>query len=193
MPPRAYVRVVVVGCVAVLAVVGGLLALSASDQFLFTEFLRVEAYTPDDHDSLSAHVYRGTIRVATISIQVGPPQPSGFEVPVQVAIWHTEDTELDALSLTLSGTEYLDVYLEAPSASWPPYTFQRAAEGRGAVFQVADLGLQGVGTVVIRFLVKHPSHDSRFLFEATGSLHTYAFLQLTRHEFQTFHEIPFPP
>lgn len=191
MPPRTIIRIVVVGCVVALVVLGSLLALSASNQFLFTESLRVEAYTSDD-DALSALMYRGSVHVATITLQVGSPQPPGVEVAVQVAIWHTEDTELDSISLTLSGTEYLDVYLEAPSASWPPYTFQRATEGRGAVFQVADLGVQGVGTVVIRFLVKTLSHDPRFSFEATGSLHTPAFLQLTRQEFWTYHDIPFP-
>jgi hypothetical protein len=174
-------------------VLGGLIALSTSERFLFTEYLRVEAYAPDNHDSLSANVYRGTVYVANVHLQVGSPLPPSFDVPVQVSIWHTEDTELDSLSLTLSGADYLGVYLEAPSASWPPYTFRRAEAGRGAVFKVEDLGLQGVGTVVIRFLVQNLSHHPSFDFEATCSLHTNAFLQLTRQELWTYHEIPLPP
>jgi hypothetical protein len=190
---RKHVRIAVVMGVGIITVLGGLLALSASERFLFTEYLRVEAYTPDNHASLSANVYRGTVHVANIHLQVGSPLPPSFDVPVQVSIWHTADTELDSVSLTLSGADYLDVYVEAPSASWPPYTFRRAEEGRGAVFQVEDLGLQGVGTVVIRFLLQNPSHHPSFDFEATCSLHTNAFLQLTRQEWWTYHEIPFPP
>ena len=54
MTHRKHVRIAVVMGVGIITVLGGLLALSASERFLFTEYLRVEAYTPDNHDSLSA-------------------------------------------------------------------------------------------------------------------------------------------
>ena len=137
-------------------------------------------------------MFQGDVHVANVHIRFGPLLHQSFDVPVQVSIWHTEETELDSLSLTLTGADYIDVYLEAPTASWHPYTFRRAKEGRGAIFHVENLGLHGTGTVVIHFLLKNLSHHSSFDFEARYSLHTKAFLQLTRQELWIYREIPLP-
>jgi hypothetical protein len=192
MITRNSVRIAVFLCFGMITVFGSMIAISASELFLFTEYLRVEEYTSEDPDSLSTKVFQGDVHVANVHICFESPLPQGFDVPVQISIWHTEETELDSVSLTLTGADYLDFYLEAPTASWPPYTFRRAKEGRGAIFHVENLGLHGTGTVVIRFLLKNLSHHSSFDFEARCSLHTKAFLQLTRQELWTYREIPLP-
>jgi len=175
-----------------IVIVYSLIIASTSERFLFTEHLRVEEYVSDNTGSLSATVFRGDSHVANINIQLGLPFPQSDDIPIQLSIWHIEEIELDSLSLKLYGTDYLDVYMEAPSASWPPYTFRRAEDGKGILFQVENLGVLGVGTVVIRFLLTNLPDDQSLYFEATCSMHTKVFLQLTRQELWTYTEIPLP-
>jgi len=113
MTNRNSVRIAVFTCLGIITVFGSLIAISTSELFLFTEYLRVEEYTSEDPDSLSAKVFQGDVHVANVHIRFEPLLPQSFDGPVQVSIWHTEETELDSLSLTLTGADYLNVYLEA--------------------------------------------------------------------------------
>lgn len=183
---------------AVLVIVGISLLCSVAlasrlEMFIFVENLHVEEFESVNDDSYAAEVLDGGVRVASIYIRAEHPAPQSLDIPVLVSIWHSEETELDSLFLKFSGTDYIQVYLEVPGARpWPSIHFEQTNDGKGVVFNVDDLGLQGTGTVTLHFLLRPFSEQHSFYFEARFSMHKEAFIQLTRQEVWAYNEIPIP-
>ncbi len=183
--------------IAILVVIGisllfGVIFAASLEMFLFTENLQVEEFKSISDDSYAADISDGGVRVANIYIRAEHPVPQALGMPVLVSIWHSEETELDSLFLKFSGTNYIQVYLEVPGGSWPSINFQQTSDGKGASFEVDDLGLQGTGTVTLEFLLRPFYEQHSFYFEAKFSMHKKAFVQLTRQEVWTYTEIPIP-
>lgn len=181
--------------IAILMVIGvsslfGVVFASRLEMFIFTENLQVEEFKPIHADSYAANIFDDGVRVADIYIRAEHPAPQALDVPVLVSIWHSEETELDSLSLKFSGTEYIQAYLEVPGGSWPSIHFQQTSDGKGAIFKVDDLGFQGTGTVTLQFRLMPFSEQQSFHFETKFSMHKKAFMQLTRQEVWTSTEIP---
>ena len=183
--------------IAILVILGisllcGVIFASSSEMFIFTENLQVEEFRLiHDDDSYAADILDGGVRVANVYIRAEHPAPQALDVPVLVSIWHSEETELDSLFLKFSGTDYMQVYLEVPGSSWPPIHFHQTDGGKGAVFKVDDLGLQGTGTVTLRFFLRPFSEQHGFYFEAKFSMHKKAFIQLTRQEVWAYMKFQF--
>ena len=172
---------------------GFVILASSMEKFIFVESLQVEEFKPQGDDSYVAYVLDGGVRVANIFVRVEYPRPQTLDVPVLVQIWHSEETELDSMFLKFfAGTGFIEAYLEVPGGSWPPIYFHQSRDGKGAVLEVDDLGIQGSGTVTLNFLLKAFPEQSSFNFEAKFSMHKKAFMQLTRQEAYAYTEIPFP-
>ena len=180
---------------AILVVLGisllcGVISASSLEKFIFTENLHVEEFRSIHEDSYGADILDSGVRVADIYIRAEHPAPQTLDVPVLVSIWHSEETELDSLFLKFSGIDYIEVYLEVPGGSWPPIHFHQSSDGKGAIFEVDDLGFQGTGTVTLQFLLTPLSEQHSFHLEARFSMHKKAFMQLTRQEASAHTEIP---
>jgi hypothetical protein len=187
----AIVALVVFGVVVTSAVV----VASTLEMFIFTENLDVEEFeaTGINGNARAADVLDHGARVANIYVRVEPQLPGAFEIPMLVSIWHSEDTEVDYLFLKISGTQHIDVYLEAPAGyPWPLTSFQQSTDGKGAVFEVNDMGIQGTGTVTLQFLMRTFSQQNSFYFEAKFTMHKEAIIQLTRQQASTYTDIPMP-
>lgn len=160
---------------------------------MFVESLQVEEFEPDEFDSYAADVLDSGVRIANIYIRAEHPSPQTLNVPVLVSIWHSRETEIDSLFLEFSvETGFIEVYLEVPEGSWPPIHFHQSSDGKGAIFEADDLGIQGSGTVTLRFLLKPFSEQQSFDFEVKFSMHKKAFLQLTRQKVWAHTEIQIP-
>lgn len=183
--------------IAILLILGislllGVVLASRLEMFIFTENLHAEEFKSISDDSYAADILDGGVRVANIYIRAEHPTPQALDIPVLVSIWHSEETELDSLFLRFSGTDYIQVYLEVPGGSWPSIHFHQTSDGKGAVFEVDDLGSQGTGTVTLRFRLKPFSEQYSFYFEARFSMHKKAFIQLTQQKVWTYTQIPIP-
>jgi len=180
--------------IAVLVVLGisllcGSISASSLEMFVFTENLQAEEFESISDDSYAADILDSGVRVANIYIRAEHPSPQAFDVPVLVSIWHSEETELDSLFLKFSGTNYIEINLEAPNYQ-PSIYFHKTGDGKGAVFKLDDLGFYGTGTVTLQFLLTPFSEQHSFHFEARFSMHKKAFMQLTRQEASAHTEIP---
>jgi len=175
-------------------IASGVVVLASNlEKFIFVESLQVEEFKPHGDDSYVAYVLDSGVRVANIFVRVEHPRPQTLDVPVLVQIWHSKETELDSLFLKFFGeTGFIEAYLEAPGGSWPPIYFYQSRDGKGAVLEVDDLGIQGTGTVTLNFLLKAFPEQLTFNFEAKFSMHKKAFMQLTRQEAWTYTEFPVP-
>jgi len=183
--------------IAILVIIGisllfGVIFASSLEMFILTENLQVEEFKPISDDSYAANILDGGVQVADIYIRAEHPAPQAIDAPVLVSIGHSEETELDSLFLKFSGTNYIQVYLEVPSGSWPSIHFQQTSDGKGVVFKVDDLGFQGTGTVTLQFRLTPFSEQQSFHFEAKFSMHKKAFIQLTRQEVWAYTDIPIP-
>jgi len=165
---------------------------SSSERFIFVKRLQVEEFKQVGDDSYSADVLDNGVRVAYIYIRVEHPKP--LDIPVLVAIWHAEETEVDSLFLKIYGeTSSIQVYLKVPGY-WPPIHFHyiHTDHGQGTIIEVRDLGYQGTGTVDLNFLLRAFSEQHGFNFEVKFSMHKKAFMQLTRQEAWAYTKIPIP-
>jgi len=183
--------------IAVLMIIGissllGVVLASRLEMFIFTENLHLEEFKSHSDDSYAADILDGGVRVANIYIRAERPALQALDVPVLVSIWHSEETELDSLFLKFYGTHYIQVYLEVPGGSWPSIDFRQTSDGKGASFEVDDLGFQGTGTVTLEFLLRPFDEQHSFYFEARFSMHKKALVQLTRQEVWAQAEIPIP-
>ncbi len=189
-------KIVIVALVVfAVAVTSAVVVASTLEMFMFTENLDVEEFEAVGIDGYAraADVLDQGVRVANIYVRPEPPLLGAFDIPVLVSIWHSEDTEVDYLFLKFSGTQQIEVYLEAPAGHpWPLTSFHRSTDGKGAEFEVTDLGIQGSGTITLQFILKPFSNQQSFYFEAKFSMHKEALIQLTRKQASVYAEIPMP-
>jgi hypothetical protein len=189
-------KIVIVALVVLgIAVTSAVVVASTLEMFMFTEYLDVEEFEAVDVDGYAraADVLDQGVRAANIYVRPEPPLPGASGIPVLVAIWHSGDTEVDYLFLKFSGTQHIEVYLEAPAGQpWPLTSFHRSSDGKGAEFEVKDLGIQGSGTITLQFILKPFSQQDNFYFEAKFTMHKEAPIQLTRQQVSTYTEIPMP-
>jgi len=98
----------------------------------------------------------GNLDVAHIYVRI--PRlvySSATSIPILVSIWHEEGTKLNSLKLVFSSSEILSMALEV-AGGYPGsgLEFHRTSDGRGVVFNVANLGFYGTGTVEVEFLTQ---------------------------------------
>ena len=145
----------------------------AWDSYLiaFTNVLMVSKFVNRQGDYI-ADVLDNSLRVADILIRL-PSFVYGdvTQIPLTVSIWHELGTKLKSLRLTFSSDEILSIALDVPGGyPWPNLEFHHTEDGKGVLFYVADLGLQGSGTVTPEFLVEMASNKQRLNLNVTVQL-----------------------
>lgn len=172
-----------------------LLLASETQSYLFSKTLHIEEFVAEDGSRI-ANVTDAGVRIAGIYLRVEHPPSNSPYIPILVSIWHTEDTELDSMTLTFSTyPNHMSLYLEAPQSSWPETQFRKTNDGKGIVYSVQDLGLYGTGTVTLKLLViqfTHSTSENNLQFTAEFSMHQETFLQLTALKTHATVYIPIP-
>ena len=99
-------------------------------------------------------------QVATLTIQPAKQQysgKSGQQVPVDIAITHSEETTITDLTLSLrtppSGTGVSEIALETPFGTPHPSLDLFADEDGASVLSIDDMGENGDGNVVFKFVM----------------------------------------
>lgn len=129
---------------------------------LFTNSLQVSEFNVENGD-YSADVLDDGNRVADFFVRF-PRLVYGelTEIPTRISIWHEQGAKLKSLRLIFSSSDFLSIALEVPEGyPWPNIEFHRTSDSRGALFYVADLGIQGTGTVTLDFFVEMQSNRQR--------------------------------
>lgn len=164
---RARPMTVVAISLGVVMILAGLFALAWNPSFIiFTRSLQVSEFENDGGDGYSANVLDSDIRVAGIFVRFPRLVYGGLtDVPMLVSIWHESGRLLHSLKLVFSSNDFLRIALEVPEGyPWSSLEFHRTNNGKDVVFYVADLGVQGTGTVTLNFLVEMPSNQQNIDF-----------------------------
>ena len=152
----------------VVMVLAGLFAWAwNSNLIVFTRSLQVNGFEPNGDGDYSADVIDSDVRVANIFVRFPSLVYGGLaRVPMRVSIWHESDTHLHSLKFVFSSNDFLSIALEVPDGyPWSSLDFHRTkSDMKGVEFYVADLGIQGTGTVTLDFLVEMPSSQQRINF-----------------------------
>lgn len=148
-------------------ILAGLFALAwNSNLIVFTRSLQVNGFEPSGDGDYSADVIDGDVRVANIFVRFPSLVYGGLtRVPMRVSVWHESDTHLHSLKFVFSSNDFLSIALEVPDGyPWSSLEFHRTSDMKGVAFHVADLGIQGTGTVTLDFLVEMPSSQQGINF-----------------------------
>lgn len=160
---------VVAICLGVVMILAGLIALAWNSSFIiFTRSLQVNRFESNGDGDYSADVLDGNVRVAGIFVRFPSLVYGGLtRVPMRVSIWHESDMQLHSLKLTFSSNNFLQIALEVPDGyPWSSLEFHRMKSDMNRVeFYVADLGIQGTGTVTLDFLVEMSSSQQTMNFD----------------------------
>nr|MDO8132618.1 hypothetical protein [Candidatus Njordarchaeum guaymaensis] len=153
----------------VVMILAGLIALAWNPTFIiFARSLQVTAFESDGDGEYAADILDGNVRIADI-VACFPSLVYGdlTRVPMRVSIWHESDMLLHSLKLTFSSDDFLQIALEVPDGyPWPSLEFHRMeSDMNGVEFCVADLGIQGTGTVTLEFLVEMPPSQQTMNFD----------------------------
>lgn len=156
---------------------------SETQRFIFQKQLHVEEPTIDG-DTQYANITDDGSRVAGLYIRVERPPPNSMYAPIYISIPHSEDTELDSMTLTFSmNPNYLPIYMEAPQPAWPETLFSHTDGNLGVVYSVKDLGFYGTGTVTLHFIMirtfQYTNPESSLTLELEFSAHKKTLIQLT--------------
>ncbi len=186
------VKVVLIACLGlVLAALLVIVSLPSLKVFFFTENLSVEGFRPIGLDANGTDVYQNGVRTSGIYVGTDPVNRQTGLVSMRFSIWHLETTQLDSLHLRFSAANYMQTYLEMPGGyPWSPIKFHQDRDGQSIIFEVDDLGSQGLGTITLDFLIRPWQDQTSFQVEIQYAMHTPAFIQLTHQAVSTQIEIP---
>jgi hypothetical protein len=170
---------------------------SETERFIFFQNLPVEEFRSLGNDDHAADVTDLGTRISSIFIRVSQPPPNSTQVPILFSVWHTENTEIDSLSLEFSTyPNYVTVYLEAQQGGFPRIEFHQSTDARGVIYSVKDLGFYGIGTITMDFMMArfpqytYPQDELQLTVEF--SMHRTGFLQLTSLNVHTVAYITVP-
>ena len=173
----------------IVMVLAGLLAVSASQTFLFTSYARVEEME-NNEDASSWNVFDAETYLGEIYFII-EPSPSGLQqnqMTISFSLFYNQ-TELDSIKLRFSGgNSVISVYKEASSYDWD-YQFQK--EGKDAIFEVSDLDWFGQSTATLDFIL-FPFDATNLYLDMELSMHRATPLQLTSLRAQVFIDVPIP-
>jgi len=170
--------ILVVLLVLVVAAPSILVWVSFTQRFIFSSSLHVTDFVNISVDAYAANVTDSGRDIAHIYVRIENPQPNSNRIPILFSIWHTDDTELDSLSLRFTTEPYVtSLFLEASSYEWPELDFHR--DGKGILFSVKDLGWYGEGTITLDFILAPDPHSNTLGLTMDFSLHYSSFMQLT--------------
>lgn len=154
-----------------------LVLISLTQTFIFSSSLHVTDFVKSGNAYLANATDSGR-DIAHIYVLVGNPQPDSSRIPIQFSIWHTDDTELDSLSLRFSTEPYVSsLFLEASTYAWPEFEFHR--DNLGILFSVKDLGWYGEGTTMLDFILDPDPRSNALALTMDFSMHYLGFMQLT--------------
>lgn len=119
--------------------------------------------TVEEEDSETHLLYRDDDgRLATTTVRYGPVTDLG-PIRMRLSIWHRRGTTLEDLSVTVRSRDppgpSPEMYIAAPTASFPPIHFSRGSNGNGRRFSVPDIGEVGTGTVSIDWYLRSFDDD----------------------------------
>ena len=152
--------------IGIVLVISGLVLLAWNSYLiLFTNSLEVSPFVNDGGD-YSADVLDNGNRVADIFVRFPSLVYSGLtEIPATVSVWHQEGTMLKSLELTFSSQQFLSVALNVPEGSpWPNLEFHHTSDSKSVLLHVADLGIQGTGTITLDFFIEMQSSQQTLSF-----------------------------
>jgi len=163
--------------VLVIAVPSILIWFSLTQTFIFSSSLHVTDFVKSGN-AYAANATDSGRDIAHIYVRIENPQPNSNRIPILFSIWHTDDTELDSLSLKFSTEPYVtSLFLEASSYEWPELEFHQ--DGKGILFSVKDLGWYGEGTITLDFILDPDPHSNALGLTMDFSMHYSGFMQLT--------------
>jgi len=174
---RAIKIMLVALLVLIVAVPSILIWFSLTQTFIFSSSLHVTDFVKSEN-AYAANATDSGIDIAHIYIRIKSPEPNSNRIPIQFSIWHTDDTELDSLSLRFTSRPYGPfLFLEASSYEWPELKFHRVSYG--ILFSVKDLGWYGEGTITLGFILVPDPHSYAISLTMDFSMHYSGFMQLT--------------
>jgi hypothetical protein len=183
------IKFLIITITIIVMVLAGLLAVSASQTFLFTSYARVEEME-NNEDASSWNVFDGETYLGEIYFRI-EPSLSGLQqnqMTISFSLFYNQ-TELDSIKLRFSGgNSVISVYKEASSYDWD-YQFQK--EGKDAIFEVSDLDWFGQSTATLDFIL-FPFDATNLYLDMELSMHRATPLQLTSLRAQVFIDVPIP-
>jgi hypothetical protein len=186
---RFKIAIVIVLAIAIL-VPSILLVASEMQTFIFSKDLHVEDFVADV-DFYIANITDSGVPVSHIYFRVEHATPNSASHAVRFSIWHTENTELDSMTLRFSNPPYvISLYLEASSYIWPDTQFN--LDNGQAILSVKNLGWYGTGTITLDFMLLSYEHAGNLEFTADLAMHQNAFLQLTSLKAHAYLSAPIP-
>jgi hypothetical protein len=172
------IKIVLVALIVSVITVPSILVWATRTQtFIFSNSLHVTDFTKSG-DTYTANVTDAGRDIAHIYVRVENPVPNSNRVPILFSIWHTNNTELDSLSLKFTTEPYVtSLFLEASSYIWPQAEFHR--NGKGILFYVEDLGWYGEGAITLDFILDPDPHSDNLALTIDFSMHYSGLMQLT--------------
>ena len=171
------IKIILVALLVLAIAVPSILIWSSLTQtFIFSSSLHVTDFV-QSVDAYAANATDSGRDIAHIYVRIENPQPNSNRIPILFSIWHTDDTELDSLSLRCTKPYVTSLFLEASSYEWPESEFHR--DGKGILFSVKDLGWYGEGTITLEFILDPDPHSNALDLTMDFSTHYSGFMQLT--------------
>lgn len=165
--------------ILIIAVPSILIWSSVTQTFLFSSDLPITDFVRSGFgDAYAANGTDSGRDIAHVYVRIENAQPNSNRMPILFSIWHTQDTELDSLSLRFSTEPYVtSLFLEASTYDWPGLEFHQ--DGLDIVFSAKDLGWYGEGTITLNFILDPDPHSNALSLTTDFSMHYYGFMPLT--------------
>jgi len=177
---RAIKIMLVALLVLIIAVPSILIWSSLTQTFIFSSSLHVTDFLKSGNAYASNATDSGR-DIAHIYVRIKSPEPNSNRIPILFSIWHTNDTELDSLSLRFTSEPYgPSLFLQASSYEWSELKFHRV--GGGILFSVKDLGWYGEGTITLGFILVPDPYSNALSLTMDFSMHYSGFMPLTTLE-----------
>jgi hypothetical protein len=176
---------------AVIVVPLALVYISETQGFIFSKTLQISDFIVSG-ESYMANVSDSKDLVADVYVRLEHPAPNSFQRPMLVSVAHSEDTELDSITLRFSAEPHvISVFAEAPSMPLLS-KFGRDGDGLGVTFASKDLGFYGTGTVPLSFVLVSDRQGTELRLTLDFSMHRKTFLQLTSLTAHAYLSMPIP-
>lgn len=173
-------KIIIFASLAIVISVFSILVFASETQtFLLSKDLHVGEFI-HQVDEYKANVTDDGVPVAHIYFLIENSSNNFAGHYVLFEIWHTEDTELDSITLRFSIEPYgVTLYMKASTYVWSSGT-QLSDDGNGGtIFSVKDMGWYGTGTVDLNFILSSRSPANNLGFTMDFAMHKKTFLQLT--------------
>lgn len=161
---------------------GSLITLSATEQYIFSKDIYFNEFTKDGI-GYYGNVSDGDKVIADLYFRVEHAQPNSNYQPMRVEWQPSSDIEIDAVTLRFIVPDGVNIYIETgyPGVPSIPYSFCHKIQNHH-IYEITlnDLGSYGTGgSIPIKFIVNNLRNASQMILEAEFSMHYKAALQLS--------------